>query len=235
MTKNVPKNVLGRNVHHVRNLSLLDKKHQKDVELSWDALRGLEHTEKLDPRRPSDWNVIISSNSLVRKLTIAQQCEFLDHKSDENQNDNTEAEGSTPGVKKTLTGNRLSFTNNSVLSSNGGAINGGSKKRQNDETETLQEALELDFGRSTKSQHRLTCILSTLQECAELREFSFYKHAQDTDFKEKMFKNLGAWVPKQGKALKLPFFDVALLEHVKGLPKLSWVIIAKAIYRKKLY
>ncbi|OAQ25813.1 hypothetical protein K457DRAFT_22947 [Linnemannia elongata AG-77] len=88
----------------------------------------------------SDWKGIISSNSLVGKLTLAQQCEFLDHKSDENQNDNTEAEDSTPGVKKTLIGSRLPVTNKSVLSSNGGATNGGSKKRQNDEAETLQEA-----------------------------------------------------------------------------------------------
>ncbi|KAF9273934.1 hypothetical protein BGZ88_003396 [Linnemannia elongata] len=261
----------------------------------------------------SDWKGIISSNSLVRKLTIAQQCEFLDHKSDENQNDNTEAEDSTPGVKRTLTGNRLSVTNNSVLSSNGGATNGGSKKRRRAEivstklsdgcqngqraeyphwaTGSPKDAtnarkdklmrLELDFGRSTKSQHRLTCILSTLQECAELREFSYYNHAQDKNFKEKMFKNLGTcptsasfistefleprmvafhrslarmmatavWMPKEpllqrsvvrrgpklGKALKLPFFDVALLEHVKGLPNLSGAIITEAIYRKKLY
>ncbi|OAQ25814.1 hypothetical protein K457DRAFT_22948 [Linnemannia elongata AG-77] len=108
--------------------------------------------------------------------------------------------------------------------------------------------LELDFGRSTKSQHRLTCILSTLQEFAELREFSYYTHAQDKDSKEKMFKNLGtcptsaSFIPTefleprmQGKALKLPFFDVALLEHGMGLPNLSGVIITEAIYRKKLY
>ncbi|KAK3840114.1 MAG: hypothetical protein JOS17DRAFT_769666 [Linnemannia elongata] len=47
MMEKVPKIVLGRNIHHVRNLSLLDKTH-KHHEALWDALQGHGHIEKLE-------------------------------------------------------------------------------------------------------------------------------------------------------------------------------------------
>lgn len=41
-------------------------------------------------------------------------------------------------------------------------------------------------------------------------------------------------VRKMGIDVKVPLFDVALLEHVKDLPMLTEVVISEAVYRKKL-
>lgn len=78
--------------------------------------------------------------------------------------------------------------------------------------------LELDFGRSTKSQHRLTCILSTLQECAELREFSYGNHTQDKNF-EKMFKNLGT-CPTSASFISIEFLEPRMVAFHRSLARM---------------
>ncbi|KAF9549104.1 hypothetical protein EC957_004742 [Mortierella hygrophila] len=390
----VPLDVLHRNIHLVRNLSLFDKKHKKHAPL-WDALQGHEHIEKLEVHEPvfpvkkllgpknhnlgelklsgtsermhpflmifverqvhlksleltrfkftaSDWKRIISNKPHLLKLTIAQQCEFIDHKSDENQDNITEAEDTTTGMKTTVTGNQLSVTNNDAPTSSGGVTSGGSKKRKNDENggggskkrrraelvntelpdarnigtlsvthlvlqdnllllpfhkaileacphleqleicyslkadggkvatlvrdncsklrrltlkstrqpwtlemidgmpHTVEELtlhtgqldlqmaaainahadeltrLELDFGRrGTKGKRRLTCILSILRKCTELREFSYHNHATDKVFKEMMLNK--PW--NLPNLRKLHVRGVSPRTRYKGLPQ----------------
>ncbi|KAG0283728.1 hypothetical protein BGZ96_011884 [Linnemannia gamsii] len=48
--------------------------------------------------------------------------------------------------------------------------------------------LNLDFGQGSKGKRRLACIFSILQECSELREFTYHNHAEDKVFKNMMFK-----------------------------------------------
>lgn len=48
--------------------------------------------------------------------------------------------------------------------------------------------LKLDFGQGTKGKRRLACIFSIVQECTELREFTYHNHAEDKVFKSMMFK-----------------------------------------------
>ncbi|KAF8937036.1 hypothetical protein BGZ47_009208 [Haplosporangium gracile] len=346
----------------------------------------------------SDWKRIISNKPHLRKVVIAQQCEFIDHKSGEDQDDNVDAKDSSLSKNNTTTGINTSTNNNNnpttpagnTVASNEGTTSGRSKKRKNNDNDgdknddgrngpkkhrrtklvntklpdaknigvlsatylilrdnrlllpfqkaileacphleqleirysqkvkgskvatlvrdncrklrrlTLKstrqpwtlavidgiphtvEELILDFGRDTKGKRRLACILSILRECTELKELSYHNHAEDKVFKEMMFRK--AWnlpnlrklhihgvsppakyngipkvsspegwrqqygcrkdhccnarsfeeVCKQGKALKSPLSDVALLEHVEDLPNLLEVVITEAIYRKEL-
>lgn len=75
--------------------------------------------------------------------------------------------------------------------------------------------LELDFGQGSKGKRRLTCILSILRECTELRVFSYHNHAQDKIFKEMMFKK--RW--NLPNLRKLHIHGVSPRSRYNGLPQ----------------
>jgi hypothetical protein len=77
--------------------------------------------------------------------------------------------------------------------------------------------LELDFGQGTKGKRRLACILSILQECTELREFTYHNHAEDKVFKDILFKN--TWNLPNLRKLRL--HGVSPRAKYGGIPQVS--------------
>ncbi|KAF9090336.1 hypothetical protein BGX23_006025 [Mortierella sp. AD031] len=75
--------------------------------------------------------------------------------------------------------------------------------------------LDLDFGQGTKGKRRLTVMLSILNECTKLREFTYHNHAEDKIFKNIMFAQ--AW--NMPNLVKLRLHGVSPRVKYGGIPQ----------------
>ncbi|KAG9061751.1 hypothetical protein KI688_006902 [Linnemannia hyalina] len=183
---------------------LFDTKNKKHAPL-WNALQGHEHIEKLE---------IHDAVFPVKELLGPKKILFLEVDSLSSQEPVSRLHPflmifvEKQVHQKSLELTQFKFTASDWKRKNNENSGVGSKKRRLAELELILHAeqlnlqvaaavktcadkltrLKLDFGRGTKGKRWLTCILSILEECTELREFSYNNDATDRIFKEMMFK-----------------------------------------------